>query len=33
MSGVRVGDVYHLWYAIQAGRHGIGVVTGTIAER
>jgi hypothetical protein len=33
MSGVQVGAVYHLFYAVQAGKHGIGVVTGTITER
>ena len=32
MSGVKVGDRYHIYFAIGAGSDGIGVITGTIAE-
>ena len=33
MSGVRVDDTYYLYYAIDAGGRGIGVITGTIVEQ
>ncbi len=32
MSGAQVDDTYHLYYAIQAGKHGVGLIQGTIAE-
>lgn len=32
MSGVEVDGTYYLYYAIQAGKHGIGLVQGTIAD-
>lgn len=30
MGGVKVGDTYYLYYALQAGAEGIGVITGTV---
>ncbi len=30
MGGVRVGDTYYLYYALQAGAEGVGVITGTV---
>ncbi len=32
MSGVEVDGTYRLYYAIQAGKHGIGLIQGTITE-
>lgn len=32
MSGVEVDGIYYLYYAIQAGKHGIGLVQGTITD-
>ncbi len=33
MSSVAVDDVYFIYFAIQAGKHGIGVIQGTVSER
>lgn len=33
MGGVEVEGEYNLYFAIQAGRHGIGLITGTVTER
>jgi hypothetical protein len=31
MTGVKVAGVYYLYYAIKAGRDGIGLIRGTVA--